>query len=187
MVGLKKTVSFDKRQLVVFHHAQGKSYSDISKLVNISRNTVKNIVRGFDREGRLDYNYKNAGSPQKLNEREKRLIVRKVKQNPQLSAPKLTVEIANECHKCVNLETVRCVLRKEGLNRRVAHKKPYVNERNRRRRLEFALEHYLKNENFWTDVLFCDKSKFNVFGSDGRRMVWRKKTRNLSIRIYNRQ
>jgi hypothetical protein len=28
---------------------------------------------------------------------------------------------------------------------------------------------------FWKTVLFSDESKFNIFGSDGRQYVWRKK------------
>ncbi|GFW02792.1 uncharacterized protein TNCV_3731921 [Trichonephila clavipes] len=29
-------------------------------------------------------------------------------------------------------------------------------------------------ETFWNEVIFSDESKFNIFGSDRRRMVWRK-------------
>ncbi|GFV25409.1 transposable element Tcb2 transposase [Trichonephila clavipes] len=29
-------------------------------------------------------------------------------------------------------------------------------------------------QQFWNEVIFSDESKFNIFGSDGRRMVWRK-------------
>ncbi|GFV36964.1 transposable element Tcb1 transposase [Trichonephila clavipes] len=32
----------------------------------------------------------------------------------------------------------------------------------------------MKTDNFWKKVIFCDESKFNIFGSDGRRTVWRK-------------
>ncbi|GFS63626.1 uncharacterized protein TNCV_1961841 [Trichonephila clavipes] len=35
-------------------------------------------------------------------------------------------------------------------------------------------EHILKPQQFWNDVIFSDESKFNIFGSDGRRMVSRK-------------
>ena len=56
----------------------------------------------------------------------------------------------------------------------MARKKPYVNERNRRKRLKFAKEFISKEEKWWKDVIFADESKFNVFGSDGRTIVWRK-------------
>ncbi|GFV99809.1 transposable element Tc1 transposase [Trichonephila clavipes] len=32
----------------------------------------------------------------------------------------------------------------------------------------------MKTDNFWKNVIFSDESKFNIFGSDGRRTVWRK-------------
>ncbi|GFV39927.1 transposable element Tcb1 transposase [Trichonephila clavipes] len=32
----------------------------------------------------------------------------------------------------------------------------------------------MKTDNFWKKVIFSDESKFNIFGSDGRRTVWRK-------------
>ncbi|GFW61065.1 uncharacterized protein TNCV_4872751 [Trichonephila clavipes] len=35
-------------------------------------------------------------------------------------------------------------------------------------------EHILKPQQFWNEVIFSDESKFNIFGSDGRRMVRRK-------------
>ncbi len=68
---------------------------------------VGNITQHFEKEERINYNYQNADHSQKLTEWEKRLILRKVKTNPQLSAPKLTKEIANECCKHVNPEMVR--------------------------------------------------------------------------------
>ncbi|GFW19677.1 transposable element Tcb1 transposase [Trichonephila clavipes] len=71
-------------------------------------------------------------------------------------------------------ETVRRVLRKAGYNGRVARKKPLIGKRNRVKRLKFTKEHILKPQQFWNEVLFSDESKFNIFGSDGRRMVWRK-------------
>ncbi|GFW20638.1 hypothetical protein TNCV_1048611 [Trichonephila clavipes] len=43
-----------------------------------------------------------------------------------------------------------------------------------KKRLEFAKTHQLKTDNFWKKVIFSDENKFNIFGSDGRRTVWRK-------------
>ena len=31
-----------------------------------------------------------------------------------------------------------------------------------------------KDSAFWKNVILSDESKFNLFGSDGRQMVWRK-------------
>jgi hypothetical protein len=46
-----------------------------------------------------------------------------------------------------------------------------INERNRRKRLEFARTYVDKPNDFWKTVLFFDESKFNIFGSDGPQYV----------------
>ena len=38
---------------------------------------------------------------------------------------------------------------------------------------------------FWQKVLFSDESKFNIFGSDGRTMVWRKPNQEYNIKNLN--
>ncbi|GFW75649.1 transposable element Tc1 transposase [Trichonephila clavipes] len=71
-------------------------------------------------------------------------------------------------------ETVRNVIRHAGYSSRVARKKPFISLQNQKKRLEFAKAHQLKTDNFWKKVIFSDESKFNIFGSDGHRTVWRK-------------
>ncbi|GBM76663.1 hypothetical protein AVEN_206543-1 [Araneus ventricosus] len=36
---------------------------------------------------------------------------------------------------------------------------------------------------FWNSVLFVDDSKYNVFGSDGKQIVWRKPNSELEMKI----
>ena len=56
---------------------------------------------------------------------------------------------------------------------RVAHKNPYVNKINRRKRLEYAKNYREKPLDFWNKLVWSDDSKFNLFGSDRKVMVWR--------------
>ncbi|GFX60027.1 transposable element Tcb1 transposase [Trichonephila clavipes] len=74
----------------------------------------------------------------------------------------------------VSAETVRNVIRHAGYSSRVARKKPFISLQNQKERLEFAKTHQMKTNNFWKKVIFSDENKFNIFGSDGRRTVWRK-------------
>ncbi|GFX46834.1 transposable element Tc1 transposase [Trichonephila clavipes] len=94
--------------------------------------------------------------------------------DPKISAPKIAASTSNTLGRSVSAETVRRVLRKAGYNGRVARKKPLIGKRNRVKRLKFTKEHILKPRQFWNEVIFSNKSKFNIFGSDGHRMVWRK-------------
>ncbi len=84
--------------------------------------------------------------PPKLNECDGRLVLRKVKLNPKLSAPKIASNTADECKKHVNPETIRRIIRRAGYNGRAARRNPLINERNRKIHLQFAWEHYLKQE-----------------------------------------
>ncbi len=56
-------ISFEIRQLVIFHHSKDKSYTEISKLLHVKRCTVQKIVEHFVKQGRIDYLNTNARSP----------------------------------------------------------------------------------------------------------------------------
>ena len=74
----------------------------------------------------------------------------------------------------VHPENVRRVLRAEGYNGRIARKKPYINAINRKKRLEFAKAYRSEEDEWWSNVIFADEGKFDVYGSDERVRVWRK-------------
>ncbi len=128
-------ISFEIRQLVIFHHSKGKSYTQISKILNVKRCTVKKIVERFEKRGRIDHLNTNAERPRKLNECDERLVLQKVKLNPKLSAPHIASNIMDECKKRVNPETIRRIIQRAGYNGRVARRKPLINERNCKIRL----------------------------------------------------
>ena len=54
---------------------------------------------------------------------------------------------------------------------------------NRTLRIKFAVNRLKKDQSWWNDVMFPYESKFNLFGSDGRLMVWRKP--NTELRPQN--
>lgn len=114
-----------------------------------------------------------------LNEQDSRWLIRRIREDPKLSAPKLATAFEEHSGKRVCAETIRRVLRRAGYNGRVARKKPYLSEKNRKQRLMFAKKHLTKDAEFWDNVIFVDESKFNIFGSDGRTMVWRKPNEEL--------
>ena len=62
----------------------------------------------------------------------------------------------------------------------VLHEKtPYVYKINRGKCLEHARIHRNKPLGYWNDVIWPDKSKFNLFELDGKMMVWRTTTKEL--------
>lgn len=171
-----KNTSFDLRQLVIYHNAKGKSYREITEMLKIPKSTVADIIKRFRDEDRID-SIPQKGRPKVLTNNSKRQIMRKVKADPKISAAKLITELTLNCSD----QTVRNVIHENGYFSRSARKKPFINEVDRNKRLAFAKEHLNKGIDFWKEVIFCDESKFNLFGSDGRPKVWRKPNTELEI------
>ncbi|GBN30485.1 Transposable element Tc1 transposase [Araneus ventricosus] len=99
-------------------------------------------------------------------------ILKQIKIDPEASAVKLAAETSQIIGR--SAETARNVIRQAGYEVQFAKKKPFISLQNQKKHLEFEKTHQLKTNNFWNKVIFSDESKFNIFGSDGRRTVWRK-------------
>ncbi|KAJ4442537.1 hypothetical protein ANN_04124 [Periplaneta americana] len=153
-----KQTTFNQRQLVIFHHEKGKTIRNIADLLPMKRSTLFDIILRYKNEDRIEL-IKQTGRRKVLTDREESLIIRQIEKNPRISAPKLASEIESATGK-----------------------------KNRRIRLQFAKEYENKGEDWLEKALFSDESIFNVFGSDGRQMVWRKpkeemKTKNLRATV----
>ncbi|GBN77729.1 Transposable element Tc1 transposase [Araneus ventricosus] len=118
--------------------------------------------------------------PAKLTKRDQKFIIRKFVKNPPLSALTVYGEFNEKFSTSISPETVQRVLRAVGLNGRSARGKFFVSAKNRMLRLSFAKSMLNKLETYWNNVLFADESKFNIFGSDGRIMVWRRRNEELN-------
>lgn len=70
--------------------------------------------------------------------------------------------------------TVRRRLVSAGLRARIPRKRPYLNEKQRKKRITWAKEHILWTTDDWKKVLWSDETKISIFGSDGVRYVRRR-------------
>ena len=66
----------------------------------------------------------------------------------------------------VSPETIRNILRSDGLGGRKRQRKPFLSDRHRAMHLKFALDHNNWKEE-WFSLYFSDETKINRFGSDG--------------------
>lgn len=174
--------SIEVRELIIKHYQIGMSVREIGDAVQRSHSTVHDIIKRFKTSNSVE-NKTKSGQPKKFTPSDERWIVNQIKKNPKLSAPKLTNLVSESLQISVNPETVRNVLRKHNFHGRVAFKKPFVNDVNRKKRLKFAFEHRNHDFSYWSNVLFTDESKYNVFRSDGQAYVWRKP--NEELKAYN--
>lgn len=109
-------------------------------------------------------------------EREDRYLVRMCLVDRQKTSTQLQQEWkADGCS-----STVRRCLIKNGLNGRIPRKKPFLNQVQRAKRVQWAKEHQSRTVDEWAKVLWSDESKIFVFGSDGIHYVRRRLNEQLS-------
>lgn len=179
-----RNTSFELRQLIIWHHTKGKSGYAISKLLQVPMSTVYDIIARFEHEERIEF-IRPPGRPEKLSIQDKRLVLRMVRENPKVSAPKLATEINARNQTPISAQSIRQLIKKDGYHSRTARCKPLISKTNQEKRLEFAEKYISVDLTFWANVIFSDESKFNVFGSDGKQKVWRRPNTELSRKNLN--
>ncbi|CAF3787789.1 unnamed protein product [Rotaria magnacalcarata] len=175
MAPKKKEYSTDLRTLVIKHFLNGDSQREIAKKTLLSRETVRSMIKKY-KSTKCIGNLFGRGRKRKTTATMDRLIQRKLKCNRRKSSRSVTAELQNHLGILISESTVQRRAHEIGLFGRVARKKPYVNKINRIKRLKYAKEMLTKPLGFWDNIVWSDESKFNLFGSDGKIMVWR--TRN---------
>ena len=96
------------------------------------------------------------------------------------TATSISHAFCEQTGKPISRKTVSHRLNKEKLVAWIPGCKPLISKKNQKVHLDFATEHILWTEEQWNMVHFSDESKFNLFGSDCKRLVRHKKGEFLS-------
>lgn len=173
-----KETSEEERKIIIRLHNQCKSLAEIGNIIGRPRSTVQGIIDRFCERKSLK-NKPRSGRPEKLSGADKRVILRLIKNNPKLSAPKIATDLKSR-GVAVDDSTIRKTLRNNGYHGRSPRNKPWINKCNRRKRMEFAKSHLNADQAYFDRIIFSDESKFNLFGSDGKLKVWRQPNAELN-------
>jgi transposase len=147
-----KELSLVCKDRIVSLFKQGLSYRKIGTLLNVSFTTVQCVIKKFKTTNSTENN-KRSGRPRVSSARDSRNLVQQVSRNPETSARKLAEDLATATDKHVSLQTIRNRLHESGYKGRAAREKPFINERNRRKRLEFASAYVNKPIDFWKSFI----------------------------------
>uniref|UniRef100_A0A1I7XLR4 HTH_Tnp_Tc3_2 domain-containing protein n=1 Tax=Heterorhabditis bacteriophora TaxID=37862 RepID=A0A1I7XLR4_HETBA len=145
----------------------------IAKKLKLSRCAIQNAIQHINKFGMLE-NAPRAPRKRSTIERIDRIIRRLSEDNRQLTARDIYNEMKAYPECSLSVRSIRRRLVEAGLNGRVARKKPLISLKNRRARVAFAREHLTWSAVDWTKAVFSDESKFNRFGSDGKKYVRRR-------------
>ena len=118
-------------------HELGWSYGRIAAVVHCSKSTAKRTFERFTKTGKIAYKAKS-GRPKLLSPREGCLIERKSLANHFMTAPALRAEFQEFIGRKVSVSTGKRLLNNSGLYGRVARRKPLLNDKHRRKCLNFT-------------------------------------------------
>lgn len=127
VIFLKMSVSRRKttepeRKIIINLHNQCKSIREIGRIVGRTHSTVQGVIYRFSVRKTIK-NKTKSWRPKKVNDQDRRFVIRTIKQDPKMSAPKIAVEPSNRKCTTVSASTVRNIHRNSGYHERTARKK----------------------------------------------------------------
>ena len=149
-----------------------------ARRVNCSRCLVQKEVRRYIETGDVVDKRKSVRS-KKLTPRDEQFLKVSVLRNRKKVSAELVQDLRRATGTIVHPITVRQSLLRSGLRGCVAIKKHFLRKGNKEKRLKFANEHIEWQKNQWDKVLFTDKSKFQLLGTNRHQHVRRRKRKVL--------
>lgn len=162
-MGRKKHCTDEERRIILRLRTEGKTYKEISNLIQRSENMVTNAIK-------YKKSYETRGRPRNTTEKEDRRIVQYALKKPFATAN----EIKKELNLNLSESRVRRRLIQANLTARSPRKVPLLSKRHLNNRLKFAKSHLNWPVHKWRNVLWTDESKINLFGSDNAKKCVRR-------------
>lgn len=170
MIG--RQISYQVRNLIINDCKRSVPQRNIAEKYKISKSAVQKLFKKFLNTGTMVDQDPGRRRTRSTTWRDdaNRNIIRMVKKDP-----KTTVRNLHESLRLIISDrTVRRRLREADLHSHFARKCPLINNKNKKKRLEFAKKYANQSMEFWKRVLWTDESKFKLFGCKRRLRVWRK-------------
>ena len=152
-----------ERQRFVRAYMETPKIAEIkSQFPNLSIRTMQNWVKQMKEKGHLNAG-KSSGRKPKHTEREVRQLLRTVRQNPELSIPK----VAQEAEFGASRKTVSKILKQHGIQSFVALKRPKLTAEHIRIRRQWADQKHEMTLEDWKNWTFSDESTIELDCAEG--------------------
>ena len=169
----KKELSEDLRQRLVCAHSKGKGYKAISKQYDVPVSTVQSIINKYKKFNTVK-NLSGRGRKCKVSPKLARKICREVSNNPRTTT-KALIQSLYQAGTSVSRSTIERFLHRGGLHGRRPRKTPLLKKKHLEARLAFARGHLKQDPSFWSNILWSDETKLELFGHMDVQYVWRRK------------
>lgn len=145
--------------------SDGVSIRDVAYRVNVAKSTVQSVIK----KNYATFQVK-AGRKPLLSARQERKLVVESKRNPFLTANEL--RHSQNLQTTASVDTVKRILRKNGLFGRISARKPALTKRQIKKRKEFCIARRDWNTTDWSRIIFSDECPLYL-GRNGRQYVRR--------------
>ena len=129
-----EVTEFNRGRCIGAHDA-GMSVRKIADLYDIPKTTVHRIIHDFEQDNVIKA-WPRSERPPKLNTRDKHHLIQIVEKNNYAPLAQITAEIQDITQKSISISTVQRTLHMEGYAGHVGLRKPFVNDKNRIKRLK---------------------------------------------------
>lgn len=164
-------IPIDIKELIVKRHNDGKSLREIAENISRLRSSVQYEIQKYNKNRSLEIS-PGRGRTKIIDARLGRKIERIVKLDPKTSAVQIAQNIKNDENGSLSAQIIRNFLHNNQHKACVSRMKTFISKTNIKLRFEYATKYLNMSGDFWKSVIFTDESKFNIFGSDGRRFEW---------------
>lgn len=155
------------RGRIVGMHESGKTASEISRELGVTKDTVYLWIRRWQEEGTLA-DRRRQGRPRETTDDQDEAIKEAAERNSFTNA----VAVAQDLNLPVSERTVRRRLHEQGIHHRRPAVKEKLTERHRELRLQFARNHEDQGMEFWARAVFSDEKTFRS-SNHGKIHCWR--------------
>jgi hypothetical protein len=162
-------LSPEERLAIYIRRISGEARQTIADDYLIVPQTVSHIVKKFETYGTTE-TLKKSGRPPKTDRHTNLNILREWNSNP--SQPPR--QIISTLRLNISKTTVKRRIKAKGLQGFIAAKKPFIDVRNRKRRLTLAKELLRLPNWYWKRVIWSDEKKFELMGTKRRVIVYRR-------------
>lgn len=164
-----KHLTEEQKIYIIEHVALGESFTSIGRSINKSRQSVGSFHKKFKSTNSIK-NKEGQGRKAVTTPAQDRYIDIMVKQDRFITAREIQ---NNEIFKDISISTIKRRIKKlSPLHSYWAASKPFINRKNRSKRIKWCKEHKDWTYEQWSRVLFSDESPFTL-RSKSKQRVWR--------------
>ena len=146
------------------------SVRKIGESLGHPKSTVQDVITAY--KNGCETPAPRSGRPPILNDRDGRHLKKVLNTNRRTNINEICENFISSTSTNISKSTLKRYLHKLGIYGRIGAKKPFVNAANRMKRLAWAKKR-INWMNEWEKIIWSDESRFEVFGGDGKRYVWR--------------